>query len=423
MQFQDLSLPQEIHKALASMNFQVPTEIQQKAIPIALQRRDLIAGAQTGTGKTAAFGIPLLSTLIANPQAAALILAPTRELAQQILDVIRKLSSHTPHMTVSMLIGGSSMQGQIRSLKKEPRIIVATPGRLMDHLQQRNVTLKNITTLVLDEADRMMDMGFAPQLEKILTYLPKDRQTLFFSATIPPNIEQLARKYLSNPIRVIVGSVNTKVEKIEQDIREVTKHTKNDVLLDELNAREGSILIFTRTKDRADQLFEFLVSYGYSVTRIHGDRSQGQRNMAIKSFRDGKFKIMVATDIVARGLDIPHIAHVINYDLPQSPEDYIHRVGRTARAGATGRALCLLVPDDKYQWVRINKLYNQKAYEEMDRLQPQSKRSKYGDSRSKKDDKKKRPAFFTSQPGKATPGKKKQKSRFEEIFSKKKKRR
>lgn len=369
MKFQDFSLPEEIHKALVSMNFSMPTEIQQKAIPLAMDKRDIIAGAQTGTGKTAAFGIPILSKLIENPESAALILAPTRELAAQILDVIRKLSSHTHHMTISMLIGGANMQGQVRSLKKNPRIIVATPGRLMDHLQQKNLDLKNIGILVLDEADRMMDMGFQPQLEKILTYLPKERQTLFFSATIPPNIESLARKYLTNPVRLIVGPINQKVEKIEQEVKEVTNATKNDVLMDELNASEGSVLIFTRTKDRADRVADFLISYGYSVTRIHGDRTQGQRNQAIKSFREGKFRILVATDIVARGLDIPHIAHVINYDLPSSPEDYIHRIGRTARAGATGRALVLLVPDDQYQWVRINKLYNQKAYEEMERKQ------------------------------------------------------
>jgi ATP-dependent RNA helicase DeaD len=369
MKFQDFSLPEEIHKALVSMNFTDPTEIQQKAIPLAMDQRDIIAGAQTGTGKTAAFGIPILSKLIENPEAAALILAPTRELAAQILDVIRKLSSHTHHMTISMLIGGANMQGQVRSLKKNPRIIVATPGRLMDHLQQKNLDLKNIAILVLDEADRMLDMGFAPQLETILTHLPKKRQTLFFSATIPPNIESLARKYLTNPIRLVVGPINQKVEKIEQQVREVTNATKNDVLLDELNACEGSVLIFTRTKDRADRVADYLLSYGYSITRIHGDRTQGQRNQAIKSFREGKFRILVATDIVARGLDIPHIQHVINYDLPSSPEDYIHRIGRTARAGAAGRALVLLVPDDQYQWVRINKLYNQKAYEEMERKQ------------------------------------------------------
>ncbi|MCB0349190.1 MAG: DEAD/DEAH box helicase, partial [Bdellovibrionales bacterium] len=251
MKFQDLSLPEEIHKALVSMDFSTPTEIQEKAIPLAITGKDIIAGAQTGTGKTAAFGIPVLANLIENPQSSALILAPTRELAAQILDVIRKLSSHTPHMTVSMLIGGASMQGQIRSLKKVPRVIVATPGRLMDHLQQKNLTLKNISQLVLDEADRMMDMGFAPQLERILAYLPKERQTLFFSATIPPNIEKLAQKYVTNPVRLIVGPINQKVEKIEQEVREVSNQTKNDILMDELNASQGSVLIFTRTKSRA----------------------------------------------------------------------------------------------------------------------------------------------------------------------------
>ncbi len=412
MKFQDISLPEEIQKSLVSMGFETPTEIQEKAIPLVMSGKDIIAGAQTGTGKTAAFGIPMLAQAMENPEKTGLILAPTRELAAQILDVIRRLSAHTPHMTISMLIGGTSMQGQIRSLRKNPRVIVATPGRLMDHLQQKNLTLNNISLLVLDEADRMMDMGFTPQLEKILTYLPKERQTLFFSATVPPDIEKLAKKYVTNPVRLIVGPINQKVEKIEQDVREVTNATKNDVLMAEVKACEGSVLIFTRTRGRADKVSKFLLDGRQSVTRIHGDRSQGQRNAAIKAFRDGKYKILVATDIIARGLDIPHISLVVNYDLPQSPEDYIHRIGRTARAGAEGKALCLLLSEDKYQWARINKLYNPEVYKET--LKQQQKENalsgrpnKYGKKkatdktprRPREDEGKAKRSFFSKRPG------------------------
>jgi ATP-dependent RNA helicase DeaD len=234
---------------------------------------------------------------------------------------------------------------------------VATPGRLVDHLQRRVLSLQNVGLLVLDEADRMLDMGFAPQLNEILRHLPANRQTLLFSATLPDNIMGLANRYLKNPVRVNAGSPETPVQKIHHSVVQTTPEAKNDVLLDELNAREGSVLIFTRTKHRTDRVAKFLSKFGYAVTRLHGDRTQSQRDAAIKGFRGGTYRILVATDIAARGLDIPHIAHVINYDLPQSPEDYVHRIGRTARAGAEGEAICLLVPEDQGQWRRIARLY------------------------------------------------------------------
>jgi superfamily II DNA/RNA helicase len=338
------------------MGFEHPTPIQEQSIPVALEGHDLIGCAQTGTGKTAAFGIPIIERLTRIPAKSALILAPTRELATQIWGVLTKLTAHSPELKSALLIGGVAMQPQVRALQRKPRIIVATPGRLVDHLQQRTVSFSALEVLVLDEADRMLDMGFAPQLAQILKHLPKQRQTLLFSATLPPNILQLAQKFLKDPVRVTVGQVSQPAQKVSQSVIETTHAKKNEILLDVLNQREGSVLIFTRTKHRTDRLARHLESYGHPVSRIHGGRSQGQRNLALAGFRDGKFRILVATDIAARGIDISHIAHVINYDLPQVAEDYVHRIGRTARAGAQGEALSILTPEDRLQWKEISKL-------------------------------------------------------------------
>jgi superfamily II DNA/RNA helicase len=354
--FQELNLPPTLNQALITMGFKIPTPIQAEAIPVALNHRDLIGCAQTGTGKTAAFGIPLIARLLKLPNKTALVLAPTRELATQISEVLGKLASGNPDLKASLIIGGTSMQPQMRALGKKPRILIATPGRLVDHLRRGTVSLSSTEILVLDEADRMLDMGFAPQLTEILRFLPKGRQTLMFSATYPDDIQKLASKYLKDPVRVTIGAVSKPVQKVEQAVVETIGSKKNEVLLDELNAREGSVLIFTRTKSRTDRVARHLAEYGHRVTRIHGDRSQGQRKLAINGFRTGEYRILVATDIAARGLDISHIAHVINYDLPQVPEDYIHRIGRTARAGARGNALALLTPEDKGQWRIISRL-------------------------------------------------------------------
>lgn len=354
--FKELQLPQALERALAEMNYQQPTPIQEQAIPIALTNRDLIGCAQTGTGKTAAFCIPMISSLLKTPRKNALILVPTRELAAQIEEVLGKLTRHLPELKTALLIGGMAMPPQVKALWKKPRIIVATPGRLVDHLRRGNVSLSTAEILVLDEADRMLDMGFAPQLSEILRFLPKNRQTLLFSATLPANIQKLAAKYLKNPIRVTVGAVSQPVRKIVQTTIQTTNGTKNNTLIEELNARKGSVLIFARTKVRTDRVARYLSERGYKASRIHGDRSQKQRNDAIEGFRGGHFRILVATDIAARGIDISHIAHVINYDLPMVPEDYVHRIGRTARAGADGQALSLLTPEDKAQWREISRL-------------------------------------------------------------------
>lgn len=353
--FSTMGLPTSLEQALQKLQFLKPTPIQAQAVPVALTGRDLIGCAQTGTGKTAAFCIPLLARLQNMPGKGALILAPTRELAFQIANVLRQLTDGQPEMRPSLVIGGANMHGQKKSLARQPRLIVATPGRLMDHMGSKTVNLSNIGILVLDEADQMLDMGFAPQLERIARVLPTERQTLLFSATLPDKILALASKYLRDPARVTVGAASRPVERITQSVVHTTVKEKNDVLLDELNARKGSILIFVRTKSRTERLARYLDEYGYEVGRIHGGRTQAQRTSALLGFREGTIRILVATDIAARGLDVPQIAHVINYDLPQAPEDYVHRVGRTARAGAAGEALCLLVPEDKNQWRLISK--------------------------------------------------------------------
>lgn len=358
--FNELNLPKALGQAVQAMRFEKPTPIQEAAIPAALTGRDLIGCAQTGTGKTVAFSIPLLTRLLQAPHKTALILVPTRELAAQVAEVIRKLTAFSPELRSVLLIGGVSMQPQTQTLRRKPQIVIATPGRLIDHLNQKNLTLAQVDVLVLDEADRMLDMGFAPQLNQILRHLPQTRQTLCFSATLPPDMEKLAARFLKNPARVTIGGVSQPAQAIAQSIVQTTAAQKNDTLMDELNARKGSVLVFARTQHRTDRVARYLESYGHKVTRLHGGRTQGQRNTAVAGFRDGRFRVMVATDIAARGIDISHIAHVINYDLPQVPEDYVHRIGRTGRAGAKGEAVSLITQEDQAQWKEISRLLTKK---------------------------------------------------------------
>lgn len=354
--FEGFNLPEMLNDAIEHLGFEQPTPIQARAIPIAMTGADLIGCAQTGTGKTLAFSLPMLTRLLENENEVALILAPTRELAMQIQDTIRSLTSRMREIRGALLLGGSSYFEQGKALARKPNVIVATPGRLVDHLQRRTVSLAKVKFLVLDEADRMLDMGFAPQLDRILQYVPKERQTLLFSATFAPEIKKMAQKFLRNPQEVFVGNSSRPAEGVEQQIVETTSNKKLDILLNELNKREGSVLIFTGTKHRADRLAKSLNEFGHSVDRIHGGRSMGQRKMALHSFREQHIRVLVATDIAARGLDISHVAHVINFDLPRDPEDYIHRIGRTARAGAKGQALSFIAPDEKDQWKKITRL-------------------------------------------------------------------
>ncbi|MFH1017944.1 MAG: DEAD/DEAH box helicase [Pseudomonadota bacterium] len=353
--FDSFHFPVQIEKALRGMQYHAPTEIQSETIPAIMEGMDLIGIAQTGTGKTAAFAVPMITALMKDARSMGLILVPTRELAAQIHDVFVTLTRELPALRPCVLIGGASMHMQHLALSKKPRIVIATPGRLLDHLEQRTVSLANVTILVLDEADRMLDIGFEPQLRRIIRQVPAKRQTLLFSATFPAGIERLAAQHLNHPKKVSIGAISKPVDTVQQSFVKTTSFDKNSVLLKELAQRKGSVLIFTRTKHRTDRLARLLSDSGFKADRIHGNRTQGQRERVMKDFRQEKIRILVATDIASRGLDIPHIAHVINYDLPQVPEDYIHRIGRTARAGAQGSSLCLLTPDDRDQWIALSR--------------------------------------------------------------------
>ncbi len=381
--FEQFSLPATLISSLNGLQITTPTPIQGATIPIALAGRDILASAQTGSGKTLAYLIPLVVKLLENPTSCAIVLTPTRELATQVQQCLKGLlGSSAPFQTV-LLIGGAPMFKQIDGLRRRPRLIVGTPGRITDHLMRGSLNLKNARFLIVDEADRMLDMGFGIQLDKIAEFLPSERQTLMFSATLPPNIDKLSKKYLTNPERISVDSTHLPAPKIKQEIIRTTNGQKFTQLLEQLGQRQGSVIIFTKTKRGADHLSEELKAYGHSVNAIHGDLSQNRRNSVIRSFRDNMHRILVATDVAARGLDIPHIMHVINYDLPQCAEDYIHRIGRTGRAGAEGNALCLISPGDNSKWNAISRLMNpgQAAEEKRDLNSP---RPRAGQFRGKK---------------------------------------
>ena len=356
--FSQFGLPAQLNAALERMKYTAPTPIQKQAIPLAMQGLDVLGSAQTGTGKTAAFGIPLVAKILSNPRGNAIVLTPTRELATQVMDVITQLLGQRSFIQAALLIGGDSMHKQTAQLKMRPRIIVGTPGRINDHLERGNLILHDTNFLVLDETDRMLDMGFGIQIDRIVKFLPPVRQTLMFSATIPPEIAKMSAKYLKNPERIAVGETNKVVVKIQQEIVHVTESAKYDELIKQVDARTGSIIVFVKTKRGADKLSERLNKHGHKTDTLHGDLHQRKREKVIQNYRDMRFRILVATDIAARGLDIPHIEHVVNYDLPQCPEDYIHRIGRTGRNGSEGSAICLISPDDGMKWRAIHRLLN-----------------------------------------------------------------
>lgn len=356
--FYTLQLPQPLLLALEKMKFDKPTPIQAQSIPAALEGRDILGSAQTGTGKTAAFAIPMIAKLLNDPKATAIVMTPTRELAAQVLDAVKLMLSTSPQMKTALLIGGQSMFKQLQQLRSRARIIIGTPGRINDHLQQGSLNLATTSFLVLDETDRMLDMGFGPQIDRVVSRMPKQRQTLLFSATLPPHIVKVSQQYTNNPLRVAVGEVNQPIRKIKQEVIRTVTAQKYTLLMQELRARTGSVIIFVKTKRGADRLALKLNGDGESSAPIHGNLNQNQRNRVIQAFRDMKHRIMVATDVAARGLDIPHIEHVINYDLPQVAEDYIHRIGRTARNGAEGSAVCFITPDDHDLWRDIQLLLN-----------------------------------------------------------------
>lgn len=354
--FSNLGLSDAILRDIASAGFVEPTPIQAQAIPPALAGRDVIGCAQTGTGKTAAFVIPMVERLAILPKGhpRGLILAPTRELAIQIQEVIDKLG-RSRRVYATTIVGGADMNAQIRGLRQRPDIIVATPGRLLDHMWNGTLLLQHMQILVLDEADRMLDMGFAPQINQILEALSEERQTLLFSATIPTNVADLARASVKDPVKVSIGKAATPVEQAIQALHHTTQEDKTTLLLSLLGKDRDSVLVFTRTKHRADRLGRALGSAGHKVAVIHGDRSLSQRRGALEGFRRGTFRVLVATDIAARGIDVANIGHVVNFDLPNCPEDYIHRIGRTARMKASGRATSFVTADDHVQLRAIEK--------------------------------------------------------------------
>ena len=373
MDFNELPIDNKLKNSIKFADFKTPTPIQSKSIPISLMGKDILGTAQTGTGKTLAFTIPMINKLILDKNAMALIICPTRELASQVMQTVLKLNVREIGIGNALLIGGEGMQKQLKKLKKRARIIVGTPGRINDHLKRQSLNLSKVSYLVLDETDRMLDMGFTPQIELILKFIPKQHQTLLFSATLPNNILRISEKYLNNPERIAVGSLSTPIEKIKQETFQITQDKKYHELINQLVERNGSILVFVKTKHGADKIVKRLKYDGHSADAIHGNLRQSKRERVINNFRNGKSRILIATDVAARGLDIPLIQHVINYDLPQVPEDYIHRIGRTGRAGKEGSALTFLTPSDRSMWNSISRLIN-----------PDFKISKEGQSRNLK---------------------------------------
>ena len=382
MNFSDLKIENKLKRSIELAEFKTPTPIQSQSIPISLEGKDVLGTAQTGTGKTLAFTIPMLNKLLKNKQAMALIICPTRELATQVMETVLKLNVREIGIGNALLIGGESMQKQLRQLKKRARIIVGTPGRINDHIERKSLNLSRVNYLVLDETDRMLDMGFTPQIEIILKFIPKDHQTLLFSATLPENILKISQKYLNNPERVSVGSLSTPIEKIKQETFQITADKKYHELINQLVERSGSILVFVKTKHGADKIVKRLKYDGHKADAIHGNLRQSKRDRVIRGFRNGNNRILIATDVAARGLDIPVIKHVINYDLPQVPEDYIHRIGRTGRAGKDGSALTFLTNNDRSMWRSIQKLIDP-DFKVKEEARPNNQKSKKFNKKNK----------------------------------------
>ncbi len=359
--FEDLGLSPALAKSLVHMKYTKPTPIQARAIPLALDGHDIMGTAQTGTGKTAAFAIPLVEKLLTDPRGSALVLTPTRELGKQIMDIMQQLLGPKSSIKTAFIIGGESMGKQVNQLRARPRLIVGTPGRINDHLERGNMMLHDTHFLVLDETDRMLDMGFTVQLERIFKYMPDKRQTLMFSATLPKNILKMSEKYMHNPQRIAVGETNVVARNIQQDVIRIEQNNKYPALLEQLENRSGSVIVFVKTKHGADRMARNLRRDGVQSDALHGDLRQNKRDRVMQNFRKQTFRVLIATDIAARGLDVPHIEHVVNYDLPQVAEDFIHRMGRTARAGAEGSAISFVSDQDSRKWHAIERLLNPDA--------------------------------------------------------------
>ena len=374
--FTELNLNSTLMQSITRMQFKIPTPIQAQAIPPALLGKDILGTAQTGTGKTLCYGIACLNKLLNDRTSGSLIVCPTRELAIQVGEVLEGLIEPKMNIKSATLIGGESIQKQLRQLRRRPRLIIGTPGRLNDHLQRKSLRLNETYFLVLDETDRMLDMGFTPQIEQILKYIPKRHQTLLFSATLPENIIRIAERYLNEPTRIRVGSTTTPISKIKQEVLQVSETDKYNMLLDQLNSRKGSILLFVKTKRNADKMVDRLREDGHSCDCMHGNLRQSKRQRTLIAFRAEKIRILVSTELAARGLDVPSIQHVINYHLPQVPEDFIHRIGRTARAGAEGCSLTFVTPNDRKMWNEIQRLIDPNAKQKFNTFKNNKHRNK-----------------------------------------------
>jgi ATP-dependent RNA helicase RhlE len=359
-QFNDFQISASLKKRLAVCNFTTPTPVQDGAIPPALEGRDVLATAQTGTGKTLSFLIPVIEKLQAtqSKNCSALILLPTRELAMQVEQTFRTLvqgSAMASQLNVALVVGGLAEGPQIQAIRRGARLIVATPGRLEDYIKRRMVKLNEVQILVLDEVDRMLDMGFKPAIKRIAAELPAERQTLCYSATLDAPIKEVIREYLKNPVRIEIGSVLKPAENVRLQTFEVTSDKKQELLEHLLKSEEGSFLVFVRTKHGAERVAQRLTRSGHGATSIHGDRTQAQRSAALKSFAKGGHRVLVATDVAARGLDVDHVAHVVNYDMPKIAEDFVHRVGRTGRANKKGVAHTFAQPDERGDLKKIER--------------------------------------------------------------------
>ncbi|MFA5177502.1 MAG: DEAD/DEAH box helicase [Candidatus Omnitrophota bacterium] len=352
--FYGLGIAPKILDILERIKFKTPTPIQTKAIPLAIQGKDIIGVAQTGTGKTHSFAIPMVQ-ILEQKKGIGLVLAPTRELAIQIDEAFQDIA-RSFGMKTACLIGGAPMPPQVTALRKNPRIVVATPGRLIDHMGQWNFLPEQVVMLVLDEADRMLDMGFSPQINKILRFLPQARQTMLFSATIPKEIMEIAAKYMKLPVSVEIAPSGTTAEHVTQELFIVKKEAKSRLLSKLLNQYKGAVLLFSRTKFNARKITRSIKDMGYSAAEIHSNRSLNQRREALDGFKSGRYKVLVATDIAARGIDVTGIELVINYDLPEDAENYVHRIGRTARAGKLGHAVSFATPDQSRDVRDIEKI-------------------------------------------------------------------
>lgn len=356
--FHGLNIGQRLLEKLESLKFTTPTPIQSQAIPVGIEGKDIVGIAQTGTGKTLAFAVPIINRIIQS-RSKALIILPTRELAIQVDETFQKLG-RSFGINTAVIIGGAYIGHQLKALRQNPQVIIATPGRLVDHLKNNGLKFNDLKFLVLDEADRMFDMGFAPQIKRILEVLPKERQTMLFSATMPDDIAKLAMQYMKDPVRVEVARAGTVAAQIEQAFFMIEKNKKPVFLEKVLNQCKGTILVFSRTKHGAKKICKELQMGGHRVAEIHSNRSLGQRREALEGFKSGKYRVLIATDVASRGIDVTGIELIVNYDIPENPEDYVHRIGRTGRAGLKGRAISFITPDQRSKVYRFERLIKTK---------------------------------------------------------------